>query len=307
MDDFQAIVQKGIFNESLAFSHFMEFRLNVGAERFPVISAVRSALTGHHEGVEVVVAFSQPCWALIQPKWQPSEVASFQEIEGAQGHLLPATQQDVLFWIQSDHKGDMFDSMFHIAQMLKAVATLTLEVEGFRTRENRDLTGFVEEVGNPRKDERYHAACIPEFLPGNGGSYLITQKWQHNLAGFFDMSPSEQEAVVGRTKKDNRPLKNSHAKDSHVARMAVQDDGETIKLYRRSTPFGNASEHGLYFVGCSASLQNIQMVLESVVGLSEEGLVDQAINYSKPVSGSFWFAPNQQDLEELLFSTNSES
>jgi len=305
LEHIQEQVQKGIFNEGYQHSHFLEFRLKVGVEHFQLLTALRSALTGHCKTVDVITAFSTPAWELLQPNWSPEETAVFQTLEGDELLVMPATQNDLLLWLQGDHEGDLFNSIYLITHALADVAEIVVDVHGFKTHENRDLTGFVDGTANPKEDDRFKIACIPDCLPGAGGSYLFTQKWQHHLSSFNSLTVIEQEAVIGRTKQDDRELEGDEMPiTSHVSRTDLKENGEAVKIYRRSSPFGTAKEHGLFFVGCSATIKNIHLMLESMLGLrdGDEGITDHLMKYSTPETGSYWFAPSAVDLNHLLFS-----
>ena len=78
------------------------------------------------------------------------------------------------------------------------------EVQGFQYFDRRDLLGFVDGTENPEDQEAIDAALIggedPDFA---GGSYVIVQKYLHDLAGWNGLTTEAQERIIGRTKLGN--------------------------------------------------------------------------------------------------------
>jgi putative iron-dependent peroxidase len=172
----------------------------------------------------------------------------------------------------------------------------------FVYRDSRDLTGFIDGSANPKDDDRYAAALIPQDRPGAGGSIVMTQKWIHDLDAFQRLPVRDQERVIGRTKEDSIELdEDEMPEDSHVSRTDVKVDGTALKIYRRSTPFGRVEGHGLYFVAFACERRRIEIPLKRMFGLSDDRIHDRLTSFSRAVSGSYWFAPNEQALASLSF------
>jgi putative iron-dependent peroxidase len=181
------------------------------------------------------------------------------------------------------------------------VATTELDVSGFNYHKNRDLIGFVDGSANPKIDQQQQVALIPPGQPFAGGSYILSQKWCHNLLSFSQLSLLKQEQAVGRTKTDSIELKgDAMPLNSHVSRTDVKVDGTPMKMYRRSAPFGNTQEHGLYFLSFACEMQRFTSQLSRMYGLTEDGLHDKLIEYSTATTGSYWFAPSINDLNRLV-------
>ena len=176
-----------------------------------------------------------------------------------------------------------------------------MEQDGFRYHDSRDLSGFIDGTENPKDDERYGIACVEDGKPGAGGSYVFSQKWIHDLEAFHALPEKIQEKIIGRTKPDSVELKDDDMPDdSHVSRADAKVDGIAMKIYRRSTPYGNVNEHGLFFLSFACDPYRVQIQLERMTGATEDKIHDKLMEYSKPVSGSYWFAPTIENLNEII-------
>ena len=225
----------------------------------------------------------------------------FKTLQGVQDFSMPSTQGDVFFWIHSDHQDFNFDQVLLIQSVMGKVAELQLDLVGFNYHNQRDLIGFVDGTANPKEDARQLAALIPEGQMGAGGSYVLSQKWVHDLAAFNQLEVTQQEKVVGRTKIEDIELTGDDMPaNSHVSRTDVSVDGTAMKIYRRSDPFGSATEHGLYFLAFACELRRFSVQLERMLGMTDDGIHDKLIEYSKAVTSSYWFAPSAEDLRAAL-------
>jgi putative iron-dependent peroxidase len=122
----------------------------------------------------------------------------------------------------------------------------------------------------------------------------------HDLDAFNAMPQAEQEQVIGRTKPDSIELEgDAMPASSHVSRTDVSEDGVALKIYRRSAPFGSVGRHGLYFLAFSCDPHRFDVQLRRMFGVSGDGEHDRLIEFSEPVSGSYWFAPSIEDLAGL--------
>ena len=114
------------------------------------------------------------------------------------------------------------------------------------------------------------------------------------------MPVDEQERVIGRTKVESVELSDDEKPPTaHIARVEVEIGGEELEIFRRSVPYGTVGEHGLYFVGFSADLSRFDRMLERMFGVADDGLQDRLTEFSRPVSGSYYFAPSLDALNEL--------
>jgi porphyrinogen peroxidase len=108
----------------------------------------------------------------------------------------------------------------------------------------------------------------------------------------------EQESVIGRTKLDSVELDDDvRPTTAHISRVVIEDAaGDELEIYRRSVPYGTASEHGLQFVSFAADPRRVVQMLERMFGASSDGLTDRLIEFSTPVTGATYFVPSLEDL-----------
>ena len=109
----------------------------------------------------------------------------------------------------------------------------------------------------------------------------------------------DQEGTIGRTKPDSVEL-DDKPDTAHISRVVIEEDGEELEIYRRSVPYGRVQELGLYFIAFSAERSRFTKMLHRMFGLSGDGLHDHLIDFTTPVSGSFYFAPSLDALEGIL-------
>lgn len=294
--------QAGIFHEDELYMHFLEYNIkteDIKQLKIAVESAIKDDLP---DNLTLVVSFGKQAWKKIQPNWTPETLKDFTAINGKQGHVAPSTQADIFFWLQGMNMCDVFDEAMHVHHCMKQVANLVLEQQGFDYHHKKDLIGFEDGTANPKTDElKVAAAIIPKGKPGEGGSLVLSEKWVHDMEKWNGVPMHCQEAIVGRTKIENEELEgDAMPEDSHVSRTDLKVDGVAMKIYRRSSPYGTVQQHGLMFLAFACELKRFSSQLESMYGLTEDGMIDQLLNYSKAVSGSYFFAPAVEDLQEVL-------
>lgn len=292
--------QNGIFNENAQHFYFLEYQLT-SQDVLAVKQAIQQAIESK-EGVDVTVSFGLDAWQQLQPAWSPATLENFTTLNGQEGHVAPSTQRDLFFWLQGLDISDVFDQSMAVHHAMQEVAEMKIEERGFHYHTSLDLIGFEDGTANPKTDElRRAAACIPEGQPGAGGSLVLSQKWVHDMDKWSGVPVHCQEKIVGRTKVENEELEgDAMPMDSHVSRTDLKVDGTAMKIYRRSAPYGSVKEKGLFFLAFGCELQRFTSQLNSMYGLTEDKTIDQLINYSKAVTGSYWFAPSQEDLAEAL-------
>lgn len=286
-----ATPQPGIFTEGTSFHHYLEYNVSDGFDA----STIGKVLAGKGSA-HAVVAFGSGLWRKLS-SGAPDALGDFTAIDGTQSLKSPATQHDLLFWFHAAAHDDVLDAALNAQRVLGNVADLKLDLPGFVYRDSRDLTGFIDGSANPKEDARFVAALVPDGEIGTGGAFVVTQKWVHDLQKFEALPIGDQERVIGRTKPDSIELEgDAMPPDSHVSRTDVKRDGTALKIYRRSAPFGGAGEKGLYFIAFSCDPMRFDVMLQRMFGTSDDDLHDQLIHYSTPVSGSYWFAPSEEDL-----------
>lgn len=296
-----ATAQTGIFSEGTAAHYALEFDIpdGVPSDKFSAALAKARADAIGTKGVNVVTAFSGSAWERLGGA-SPSGLRPFEKIGTEPGRIAPATQRDVLFWLHGAAHDDVFDAALAVGDAMASVSAPELDLRGFVYHDSRDLTGFVDGSANPKGDAQQAAAVIADG-PGAGGAYVLTQQWIHDLESFNAMAVPEQEGVIGRTKADSIELEgDAMPANSHVSRTDVKVDGVAMKIYRRSFPYGSVGAKGLYFLSFACDIARFDIQLQRMFGVSGDGLHDRLTEFSAAVTGSYWFAPSEEDLAAAL-------
>ncbi|SFC16393.1 Dyp-type peroxidase [Pseudoalteromonas denitrificans] len=292
--------QPGIFDESSNQFYFLEYQLNENVSLNDIKTVLSKVLKMQNE-VNTVIAFGKTLLNRLEHDTHILEIKNFETLNGINDFHAQGTQRDVLFWIHSNEIAKNFDTAMMINKLIQNIATTALDLTGFTYHDDRDLIGFVDGSANPKVPEQHQVALLPQDHKYAGGSYVLTQKWCHNLPAFNHMPITEQEQVIGRTKHDSIELEGDDMPlNSHVSRTDVSINGKAMKIYRRSAPFGNTIEHGLYFLSFACEMQRFTSQLNHMFGLTDDGLHDRLIEFSTAKTGSYWFAPSVKDLNRLV-------
>ena len=294
-----ATPQMGIFALGTRTHHHLEYDIDVGATNADVAAALarlgEPSVTGG--GSNIVIGFGADLWRQLAAS-VPSDLGTFEPIEGLDGHSAPSTQHDIWVWIHGTGVDAVLDTATAVTAAFAPVADLADETGCFVYHDSRDLTGFIDGTANPGADAAASVALIAEDLPGAGGSHVIAQRWVHDLDSFGELDVESQQRVFGRTKADSVALpRDVRPPDAHIMRAELLDDeGEEREIYRRSVPFGNVGERGLYFLGFSCERDRFDGMLSRMFGTSGDGIHDRLLDFSRPVTGSYYFAPSLEDL-----------
>ena len=239
---------------------------------------------------------------LAGPGPRPAELHPFKEIKAGPRHAV-ATPGDVLFHIRATRMDLCFELATHIMTRLGDAVTVVDEVHGFRYFDERDLLGFVDGTENPTGAAAARAALIGAEDPAfTGGSYVIVQKYLHDLAGWNALPTEEQEKIIGRTKLADIELEETvKPLYAHNALNVVTVDGEEVKIVRDNMPFGSVADgqYGTYYIGYARSPATTEQMLVNMFVGSPEGNYDRLLDFSKAVTGNLFFVPSQPLLESL--------
>jgi putative iron-dependent peroxidase len=182
--------------------------------------------------------------------------------------------------------------------------TVVDEVQGFRYFDDRDLLGFVDGTENPTGNALYQAALIgDEDAAFAGGSYVVVQKYLHDLTTWGAISVAEQEGIVGRTKADNVELDDAAGgRKSHKSLNTIVDaEGIEHRILRDNMPFGRPGqgEFGTYFIGYARDLALIERMIHHMFVGDPPGEYDRILDFSTAVTGTSFFVPSHDLLEDL--------
>jgi putative iron-dependent peroxidase len=253
-------------------------------------------------GLACVMGVGSDAWDRLFGQPRPAELHPFREFHADARHAV-ATPGDLLFHIRSKHTDLCFELATQIMTRLGDAVRPVDEVHGFRYFDERDLLGFVDGTENPRGAEAPEAVLVgAEDAPFAGGSYVMVQKYLHDLRKWDALSTEAQENVIGRRKLSDVELDASvKPTNSHSSLTTIVENGREIKILRDNMPFGQASrgEFGTYFIGYSRSPRTLEQMLENMfIGLPP-GNYDHILDVSRPVTGSLFFAPSATFLDAL--------
>lgn len=294
--------QNGIFAQGTHAHYFLELDLRGGIAPQQALTSFRRlrAPDVSAGGVNFVIAFGPDFWRAIAPDQAPADLAPFTEIRGLNGKLAPACQHDVWIWINGSEPDVAFEHARAAWLAVCDVVTLGAEQPCFVYRDSRDLTGFIDGTGNPEPLDAPNVALIAPGHPGEGGSHVLAMRWVHDLESFHAQTVQDQERVFGRTKLNSIELPaDQMPTTAHIARVQVKDGDYELEIYRRSVPYGTVAEQGLYFIAFSADRTRFDRMLGRVFGTSEDGLRDHLTDFTRPVSGAFYFAPSLTSLRAI--------
>ncbi len=250
-----------------------------------------------------VVGIGAALWDRLAPGGRPAELHPFAAVHGPV-HSAPSTPGDLLFHIRAEREDMTFELERQLLDLIGDAARVVDETVGFRYFDARDLLGFVDGTANPTGAELPEAALIgdedPEFA---GGSYVVVQKYLHDMAGWARLSAEQQETIIGRTKLDNIELDDDDApRKSHKTLATIETpDGGELAILRDNMPFGRpgAGEFGTYFIGYAGRLWVIEKMLERMFVGEPAGAYDRLLDFSTAVTGTTFFVPTAALLETL--------
>ncbi|WP_092622113.1 Dyp-type peroxidase [Jiangella sp. DSM 45060] len=253
------------------------------------------------DGLTCVAGIGAAAWPRVVGGEPPSGLHPFQEIAG-RTHTAPATPGDLLFHLRARRMDLCFELATLITGRLAGAATVVDEVHGFRYFDQRDLLGFVDGTENPTGAAA--AAAVLSGEPGfEGGSYVVVQKYVHDMDAWNALPVEEQERVIGRRKLSDVELSDAEQPaNSHVALTTItDDDGEEREILRDNMPFGRAGagEFGTYFIGYAAHPDVIEEMLVNMFVGRPPGNHDRILDFSVAVTGALFAVPTVDALDGL--------
>ncbi len=253
--------------------------------------------------LQCVAAIGSRAWDRLFDGPRPAELHPFQELSGPR-HRAPATPGDLLFHIRASRMDLCFEFATQVMARLAGSVTVADEVHGFRYFDERDLIGFVDGTESPSGRAGTAAAIVggqdPQFA---GGSYVIVQKYLHDLPAWNALPIEEQERVIGRTKLADIELPDDvKPANSHVALNTVTGpDGEEQQIVRANMPFGDVgrAEFGTYYIAYAASPAITELMLRNMFIGRPPGNTDRILDFSTAITGGLFFAPSADFLDDL--------
>jgi putative iron-dependent peroxidase len=253
-------------------------------------------------GLSCIMGIGSDAWDKLFGAPRPMELHPFREIR-ADGRNAVSTPGDLIFHIRAKNMDLCFEMATQIMARISDAVTPVDEVQGFRYFDDRDLLGFVDGTENPRGGEVAEAVLIRDEDPAfTGGSYVIVQKYLHDLTRWNALSTETQERIIGRAKLSDIELDDSIKPSSaHNALTKIVENGEEVKILRDNMPFGHAgsAEFGTYFIGYSRSPRTIEQMIENMFVGRPPGNYDRILDFSRAVTGTLFFVPTATFLDGL--------
>ncbi|WP_027468448.1 Dyp-type peroxidase [Deefgea rivuli] len=302
--------QSGILPAASSNGLFLLFRRRLGRRAdaelkafFATLPSKADELAAAHPEAQfcVVLGFGAEVWPEFYLGEKPELLRSFPRIPGAI-HPAPSTSADVVLHLRAER----YDLLHEFATMVVQASSHCLDViettHGFRYRDCRDLTGFVDGTENPQDEARAQVALVgSEDAAWAGGSYLHIQRYVHRMETWNKLPVKQQEAVIGRTKESNEELADDDKPlTAHISRVVIEENGEELEILRHSLPYGTpGGDQGLYFASYCKTPANFEKMLAKMIAPTSDGRVDHLLNFSRAVSGAAFFAPSREALARL--------
>jgi putative iron-dependent peroxidase len=290
---------------------FLVVTINAGTASRAAIRSFCSGLPGLVRAVgfrdiegnlSCVMGIGSEAWDRLFGQPRPAELHPFREIKAGSRHAV-ATPGDLIFHVRAKRMDLCFELVTQIMSRLGEAVSPIDEVHGFRYFDDRDLIGFVDGTENPAGQAAIDAAYVgAEDAVFAGGTYVIVQKYLHDLAGWNALSTETQERIIGRTKLADIELDDAvKPAYAHNALAKVVVDGKEIKIIRDNMPFGCAAEKefGTYFIGYARSPGTIEQMLENMFIGQPPGNYDRLLDFSVAKTGSLFFVPSATFLENI--------
>jgi putative iron-dependent peroxidase len=249
------------------------------------------------------VGIGSEAWDRFDQPTRPAQLRRFHEITGPV-HTAVSTPGDLLFHIRAERRDMCFELERLILEKLGDAVTVVDETQGFRYFDSRDLLGFVDGTENPTGQSMMDAALIAEEdVTFSGGSYVVVQKYLHDLAAWASLTVEQQEQIIGRTKVDNVELdQDPSGRKPHKSLTTITDaNGVEHAILRDNMPFGSpgSGEFGTYFIGYARELWVTEQMLRAMFVGDPYGDYDRILDYSRASTGTTFFVPSIGMLESL--------
>ena len=250
-----------------------------------------------------VTGIGSALWDRLFTGPKPAQLHPFRQWKGPK-YTAPSTPGDLLFHLRAGQVDVCFELAAKIAGRLTGAADIVDETHGFKYFDERDLLGFVDGTENPSGALAHKAVVVGDEDPGfAGGSYVMVQKYLHNLTAWNALPVEQQEAAIGRSKLDNIEIPDDvKAPNSHLKLNVVEDhEGNELKILRDNMPFGSVGtgEYGTYYIAYAATPDVPELMLRRMFLGDPYGTYDRILDFSTAMTGSLFFAPTSDFLDDL--------
>jgi len=253
-------------------------------------------------GLTCVAGFGSDAWDKLFGAPRPAELHPFREIRSGGRHAI-STPGDIFFHLRAKRMDLCFEMATQIMDSIGDLVSVADEVHGFRYFDDRDVMGFVDGTENPRGDAAREAAIVGNEDPAfAGGSYVIVQKYLHDLKAWNTLPVEMQEKIIGRRKLSDVELSDKDKPAyAHNALTNIEENGRQLQILRDNMPFGRPGhgEFGTYFIGYSRTPRITETMLENMFIGSPPGNYDRLLDFSIPATGSLFFVPTATFLDNV--------
>ena len=290
---------------------FLVATLKPGVEARSAVRSLCADLSGifravehrnREAGLSCVMGIGSEAWDRLFGAPRPAKLHPFREVRAGARHAV-STQGDVLFHIRAKHMDLCFELTAQIMERIGDFVAAVDEVHGFRYFDERDLVGFVDGTENPSGQAASDAVLIgEEDAAFAGGSYVMVQKYLHDMKGWNALPVEAQEKIIGRKKLSDIELDEAvKPTSSHSSLTTIEENGKEMKILRDNMPFGSVAqgEFGTYFIGYSRSPSTVEQMLENMFVGRPPGNYDRLLDFSRAVTGSLFFVPSATFLDDV--------
>ncbi len=253
-------------------------------------------------GLACVAGFGSDAWDRLFGVPRPADLHPFREIR-ADGRHAVSTPGDILLHIRAKRMDMCFELATQIMEAAGDAITVADEVHGFRYFDDRDVLGFVDGTENPRGGAAAEAAIVGSEDPSfSGGSYVIVQKYLHDMKAWNALPVEVQEHIIGRRKLSDVELSDAKKPTSaHSALTVIEENGKQLEILRDNMPFGRPGhgEFGTYFIGYCRTPRVTELMLENMFVGRPPGNYDRILDFSRAVTGGLFFCPTTTFLQNV--------
>ncbi len=279
-------IQPGILLPPPQHARYLGFALDPDGDPRPALAALRDVVNSEN----IVVGFGPALVAALD-----TTIDGLRPYPGftGPGVEIPATHGALWLWLRGEDRGELLHRGRHYEALLESAFILDDALDAFTHAECRDLTGYEDGTENPEGEDAIAAAAVTDSSnPLQGSSFVAVQQWLHDFDRFDSMSEEEQDAAIGRHRKDNEEF--DAPPSAHVKRTAQESFEPEAFVLRRSMPWLEGANAGLQFVAFGSSLDAYEVQMRRMAGL-DDGIVDALFQFSRPVTGAYYWCPGLRD------------
>ncbi|MDF7807579.1 Dyp-type peroxidase [Pontiellaceae bacterium B12219] len=279
--------QSGISAPIPAHGRYMLFSIKQGAS--PARSLVR--LADRTDGDSMVVGLGK---SLTEALGIDLPTLGTFPVYAAASVDVPSTPAALWCWLRGDERGLLINESRAVRDLIADDFECINVIDGFKHGSGRDLSGYEDGTENPKDEEALKTAFVQQSGEGlDGSSFAAVQTWVHNLNRFKQFPQDEQDRMIGRRISDNEELDDAPP-SAHTKRTEQESFSPEAFVLRRSMPWADAYAEGLNFVAFGKDFSAFEAQLARMIG-AEDGITDALFNFSKPVSGSYFWCPPMAD------------